>query len=570
MKTKYVKFGYKVKTGEEIKIPMAHMVITGLTQEAGKTTALMNLIKRSGYKALIIKTKRGEKAITEGTIIPPFYKENFDWEYACELLESSRKEKLKFERSWIIKYSKGATSLLQFRNNIDNALAGTKLRELEKSVLITLQAYLGKILPELECAPLSNTLDLQEGINIMDLERFKEETQSLIIRSAINEILNKEKNTIIVIPEAWKFIPEMYSNPVKRVSEAFIRQGATNGNYLWIDSQDVTGTSKSILKQVSNWILGYQREINEIERTLAQIPLPKSSKPKPEDIATLKLGQFYVATSEFTEKVYAQPVWLDDTKAIQIAKGEVDAKSVVQPITVGGMSIASPQSQPGVPAQTGVVDPNHERKLNELRTDFIQNRNDFYNKFEEINSTISKIYQDIYKLKNSQPQFNEDEIVMRVLQKVPMSAAPTNKDEIVNAVLARIPKHAGAITYEVAPLEKIKKDFLEEAKNKIISDIQTLRMDSKQILKYLESQGKGVKTNELVTKCFLLSDGGTQRTKVSNCAKELVAIEVIKKDVGGAHFPRLKDRIKELIQNHGATEQEIEQVYNHILMELLE
>ena len=48
----------------------------------------MGLIQRSGLKAIIIKTKIGEKAITEGTIIPPFYKENFDWEYASELLAS--------------------------------------------------------------------------------------------------------------------------------------------------------------------------------------------------------------------------------------------------------------------------------------------------------------------------------------------------------------------------------------------------------------------------------------------------------------------------------------------------
>src|SRR3990167_4453640 len=153
-----IKFGYEIGTGKEVEIPMSHTVITGLTQEAGKTTAIMGLIKRSGLRALIIKTKIGEKAVTEGSIIPPFYKDTFDWEYAVELLESSRKEKLKFERSWIIKYSKTANNLLEFKRNIDNALANPKMRELERSVLITLQAYLEKILPELQYAPLSKTL----------------------------------------------------------------------------------------------------------------------------------------------------------------------------------------------------------------------------------------------------------------------------------------------------------------------------------------------------------------------------------------------------------------------------
>lgn len=78
MKKQKVKIGYEIKTGKEIDIPMAHTVITGLTQESGKTTCIMGLVKRSGLKALIIKTKIGEKAVTEGSILPPFYKEDFD------------------------------------------------------------------------------------------------------------------------------------------------------------------------------------------------------------------------------------------------------------------------------------------------------------------------------------------------------------------------------------------------------------------------------------------------------------------------------------------------------------
>lgn len=34
-------------------------------------------------------------------------------------------------------------------------------------------------------------------------------------------------------------------------------------------------------------------------------------------------------------------------------------------------------------------------------------------------------------------------------------------------------------------------------------------------------------------------------------------------------YPALKERIRSLLAQHGATEQEIEQVYSHILMELI-
>jgi hypothetical protein len=48
--------------------------------------------------------------------------------------------------------------------------------------------------------------------------------------------------------------------------------GGGLGNYLWLDSQDIAGVDKKILKQVPVWILGVQREANEIKRTLDRSP----------------------------------------------------------------------------------------------------------------------------------------------------------------------------------------------------------------------------------------------------------------------------------------------------------
>ncbi len=927
MKKRQIKIGYEIDEGNEVKIRLAHTVITGLTNESGKTTAIMGLIERSGLKAIIIKTKIGEKAITQGSLIPPFYKEDFDWEYASELLESSRKEKLKFERSWIIKYSRTANNLLEFKRNIDEALTNVKLRELEKSVLITLQAYLEKILPELQYAPLSKTLDIKEGINIMDLERFKEETQGLIIRSILNEVLNKEKNTIVIIPEAWKYLPEKLGSPVKRPAEAFIRQGATNNNFLFLDSmpgyeviltkingiikpmsfkglfnlegetkkegyheikklkenvetldsdnnrlrwyklkkvfrhkykgeilsintldgiidvspnhpvlkdvksnqtveaknlkvgnilqsrriekkwrlhnnkelfvgtedlawlfgfycaegwvsgkhfnmsnnnknliekakkiieknfhysvtvlsrkkpipnkkgeyykdnytidvnsprlnnyfseicynsknkfncetkkvpdriinapinikkafiegymqgdgskckgywnnvtsnsrililgvielmnaidgrinysihirddkpnslsialnkseirksirnrikkikkkqyfgylydievdspkhtfymgignirvhnsQDMTGVSKTILKQVSNWILGYQREVNEIKRTLDQIPLPKRNKPKPEDIATLKLGQFFVATSDFTKKVYAQPSWLDNKTAKNVAIGKVNIGDIEQPTYIAPYQIVTREQPLETDRDYGRPSQDIKKIINELRDDFISNRNDFFNKFQQINESISAIQGAIFKIRNENQKIDEDEIVMRILQKSPLQNNITtsiNKEEIIKEILARVPKGQGNVIYEVAPLEKIKKDFLKEAKEKILSDTSSLSNNAKKTLKYLESQGHGCSTKEICTKGYMYpqSGGGYGKT-VLDSVKELEGIQVAERDAKKVNtFGRLKERIKYLLENHEATEQEIEQVYNHIINDLI-
>ncbi len=580
MKKKKIKFGYEIKSGKEVEIPLAHTIITGITNLSGKTTAIMGLIRRSGLKAIIIKTKIGEKAITEGSIIPPFYKEDFDWEYASELLEASRKEKLKFERSWIIKYSKTAKNLLEFKQNIDNALAEGKLRELEKSVLITLQAYLEKILPELQYAPLSKTLDIRDGINIMDLERFKEETQGLIIRSVLNEVLTKEKNTIVVIPEAWKYLPERLSSPVKRPAEAFIRQGATNNNYLWIDSQEITGTSKTILKQVSVWCLGFQREVNEIKRTLDQIPLSKKSKPKPEEIATLKLGEFFVATSDFTKKTYSQPSWLDDKIAKLVSIGKKNVEDIEQPTHIAPYQIvAKKQEETGEIVKeypfTSLDVSSFTKKINELRDDFISNRNDFFTKFQQINETISKIFTEIYKIRNENKTIDEDEIVMRVLQKIPITNinnqnpySQIDEEALISKIIERIPKTAGTVTYEIAPQEALKKKFLEQEKNKILEDVSKATPKAKEVLKFIESVGKGMEIKEVCLRLAKTTTGSASQV-IRNSINELARLRLVRKDTHSRVFPYLKDRITDELGFHKAKPEEIEQVYNHIIFEML-
>lgn len=570
---KKVKIGYEIGTGEEVHIEPAHLVVTGITQQSGKTTLLNALIKRGKFKAVVFKTKIGEKGITEGRIIPPYYKDEFDWEYASEILEASRKEKLKFERSWIIKYAKKANNLTEFKANIDKALADDtsgekRLRGLEQSVLITLQAYLEKILPELQYAPLSNTLDMQEGVNIMDLEKFKDETQGLVIRSVITEVLNNHKKTIVVIPEAWKHLPERLGSPVKRPAEAFIRQGAANNNFLFLDSQDITGVSKTILKQVSIWILGYQREINEIKRTLDQIPLPKKMKPKPEDIATLAVGHFFVATSKFVKKVYVQPSWLDSKTAKLVALGKKSVEDIEPKTSLSPYSIM-PQQQP--------VEP--EKQLasfddSKIRKELVEIRHDFFNKISEIQAQFQKLYQEIYKIQTTKqtPVINEDEIVSKVLQKVSMNnvqqQAPLDMGAVVSEVLKRVPS-SGNVVYEVAPLEKIRKDFLQEAKDKILGDVGKLSDNAKKALKYIESKDSDVVPSEIITKCFLWKVGGYQSTKMSNILKEIITIECVEKTKGNRYRKGLRKRINALLENHGATEQETEQVHNHILMELI-
>jgi len=54
---------------------------------------------------------------------------------------------------------------------------------------------------------------------------------------------------------------------------------------------------KRVLKQVGVWILGVQREVNEVEHTLSQMGVPKKLKPQPEEVMQLRRGRFLCPTS---------------------------------------------------------------------------------------------------------------------------------------------------------------------------------------------------------------------------------------------------------------------------------
>lgn len=316
-----VRLGFEVDTGQPVEIPIHHTVITGQTQRAGKTTALEALIARSQLKAVAFVTKRGEGSFGDARTIAPYFREQADWKYVASILEASRGEKMKFERSWIIKVSRGARTLADVQKNVRTALRTAK--GINEGVYTVLDAYLDDVVPLIDRVQWAKRVVLGPGLNVVDMTHLNVEMQHLVIRSTIEWVLEHEEGTIVIVPEAWKFIPQGRGTPVKLAAEAYIRQAAGLRNYLWLDSQDIAGVEKLILKSVPIWILGVQREANEVKRTLAQIPAG-IKKPRTEDIATLGLGQFYACHGTHVTKTYVQPAWMNDAQARQVATGQLD------------------------------------------------------------------------------------------------------------------------------------------------------------------------------------------------------------------------------------------------------
>lgn len=324
--TDRIHLGFEVGTGESISVPMHHLAVTGLTRQAGKTTAIEGLLSRlpTDFKALLFSTKRGELSFSQAARVEPFYRQHTDWEYVESLLEAAMKERMRIERSFIITACKGAKTLRQVYNNIVRGRKEAR-RGFDEAIFTNLQAYFEKVLPQLEEYPFADTLDIGPGPNVMDLGHLSEEVQALVIAACLEEVWSTGRNTILVIPEAWAFLPRQRGNPVKWAAQHVIREGGAVGVFLYLDSQDITGIDTPALKSVGVWLLGQQREKNEVQRVLAQLPIPAKDKPKPEEVMTLPIGHFFVAAENWCRKVYAQPAWLDAETARRVALGEIPA-----------------------------------------------------------------------------------------------------------------------------------------------------------------------------------------------------------------------------------------------------
>lgn len=334
MTTRTVHLGFQVSEQYPwpVEIPIRHMAVTGQTQESGKTTALEALITRSGLAAIAFLTKRGESSFAGAARVPAYFQERADWQFVESILESSMKQRMKFERAWIVKACKGAHTLAEVQRNVAHLQAGSK-RSMDQDLYMLLGEYLAKVVPLIRSLPKVDHVGIYGGkLTVMDLVDYPDELQMLVISSTLEWIHKMGGNTITVIPEAWKFIPQGKNTPVKIVAEKLAREGAGLRNYLWIDSQDMAAVDKMMLRACAVWLIGVQREANEIKRALSNMPAGLK-KPKAEAVATLELGQFFACFGNEIRKTYVQPAWMEETAASAIASGRLSVHDVHPPRT---------------------------------------------------------------------------------------------------------------------------------------------------------------------------------------------------------------------------------------------
>lgn len=319
MKPQDVHLGFAVGTGEPVSVPVRHLAVTGQTQLSGKTTTLEALVARSGLRAIAFVTKRAEGGFSSGHPLPPYFRERADWQFVSSVLEATLRERLKFERSWIMRACKGARSLADVRRNVQTAML--KAKGMSADVYLTLDHYLDIVIPQVERLPYVDEMRLRDGLNVMDLSSYTMELQALVIRSVLEWTYEEADNTLVIIPEAWEFVPQQRGSPVLLACEQLIRKGGASRNFVWLDSQDIAGVHKNILRSVGVWIIGVQRERNEVRRALDHIP-GGVRKPGVDDVMGLERGQFFACWEKTVVKVYVQPQWMIQSDARNVALGK--------------------------------------------------------------------------------------------------------------------------------------------------------------------------------------------------------------------------------------------------------
>jgi predicted nuclease with TOPRIM domain len=316
--------GFEVSNGKEVYMKLHHTVVTGMTQLSGKTTALEAIIQRSKLWAIAFKTKRGEAGFSSYNEIQPFFIEQADWRYVSSLLEAMLRERMKFERSWIIKATKGTKTLREVYENVKSLREKARKDSLTESVYVTLEEYLSGIIPQIEKFNFVKELNLANGINVMDLSAMTLEMRSLVIRSVMENVIDHMSNIVVIIPEAWEYLPQGRATPVKLYAETFIRKGASVGNYLFVDSQDIAGIDKTPLRSCDNWIMGRQKETHEVERFREVVGKSISE----EEIKSLPIGHFIAYLGNEIRKVYVLPAGVPEEVGRRVALGELTSEYV--------------------------------------------------------------------------------------------------------------------------------------------------------------------------------------------------------------------------------------------------
>jgi hypothetical protein len=193
-----------------------------------------------------------------------------------------------------------------------------------------IRVALRKLKDEYKRVPFETQLSLpsRPGIYRMPLNPYSDTIKGIAMDSTIRWILEHEHDVIIVVDEAKIASPQDKQSPCKESMAMIVERGRAKTLFLWAITQTITGMDKKPLKQVYLWVIGRQREVNEIKRAREQCI--ETAKITKKELMTLPTGVFFVNLEEETVKVYVRPWTISEEDAKQVALGKLPITKIAE------------------------------------------------------------------------------------------------------------------------------------------------------------------------------------------------------------------------------------------------
>lgn len=295
-----------IRLNDSDELQVFHTLITGQTNLAGKTTAIRTLVPRlvrEGFTVLIFDTKPTVREFEGYHDIPLCYKPSTDPLILLGLAESIAQRRMSPFFATLARASESASDMGEIIRNLEKAEQSAKSGFI-KDACYSLVNILRRLETELADYSLSSTLDMESGrVNVMALNSLSSEAQQLVIKTAFELALkHHNRRTVLVIDEAFRFLPQAYSSACKKPVQDVITQGAKTGLFVWLATQFIATTEKDAIKGMANKLLGRQDDPTEIKATLERL---RETKVSSDDLMTLKRGEFiFVPIDGKVRKIY--------------------------------------------------------------------------------------------------------------------------------------------------------------------------------------------------------------------------------------------------------------------------
>jgi len=328
-----VNFLFESPTGKPIEVEPFHYCIVGQTQFSGKSTLVMRLAEwaaADGYKVLIFDSKETEADYSGfGREVPVCLRETTDSFVLIGLLESMFRRRLTPYYATLTRLTEGAKGFDDIITRAKELEARSKSGWLRDTCRV-LYDLLGRLKEETSKVRTIPQLQLESGINRMVINDFSLEGQQLIVKNAFEDALRiYKRNLIVIVDEAFKFLPQGYSSAATRAIMNLMTQGAKTNLFGWISTQFLALTDKDPLKACAVKFLGTQDHVTEVKHTLDLIPEAKGKLTK-DNVMKLKLGHWVLVRKRppYVGIVYSLPVGVPEAIGQNVAMGRLSPEAV--------------------------------------------------------------------------------------------------------------------------------------------------------------------------------------------------------------------------------------------------